>query len=82
MSRRLHFQTVEAVDNPLAPVLLSELRKSGINSESPPEPELRLMAMILENAMNCCRRFGTAKSAAARREYRDAERWLFSERND
>lgn len=82
MSGRLHFHRFEPAGDQAARDLLSESPSSAINRESPPEPELRLMAMILEDAMNCYRRFGTAKSVAARREYDHAERWLFSERND
>ena len=40
------------------------------------------MAMILEDAITCYLRYGTAKSEAGRREYRAAERWLFSRDRD
>ena len=56
----------------------SELPSAGNKSASPPEPELRLMATILEDAISCYLRYGDAKSALGRRELRAAERWLFS----
>jgi hypothetical protein len=42
-----------------------------------PEPELRLMANILQDAMDCYIRFANVASPNARREFRDAEKWLF-----
>jgi len=66
----------------MARASLAELPGAVVNLELTPEPELRLMAMILEDAMACYLRFSKATSATARREYRDAERWLFSERSD
>jgi hypothetical protein len=47
-------------------------------SGTPPEPELKLMAMILEDAIACYLRYRDAKSAVGRRERQAAERWLFS----
>jgi len=81
MSSRFQFQPVTPTD-PAARTGSAKLPSADINSELAAEPELRLMAMILEDAMNCYLRFSTATSSAARREYRDAERWLFSERSD
>ena len=40
------------------------------------------MAMILEDAMDCYVRLAEAKSSAARRQYRDAARWLFGAAHD
>ena len=41
------------------------------------EPEIRLMTMILEDAVNCFQRFARAESNPGLGEFRDAERWLF-----
>ena len=54
----------------------------GADMGLPPEPELKLMAMILEDAITCYLRYGNAKSEAGRREHRAAERWLFSRDRD
>jgi|GEM_PF-7049060 len=62
--------------------LTDRLQSFGIDSGLPPEPELKLMAMILEDAITCYLRYGNAKSEAARREYRSAARWLFSRDRD
>jgi hypothetical protein len=55
-----------------------EFKSVGFEAGSPPEPELKLMAMILEDAISCYLRYGDAKSLAGRRERQAAERWLFS----
>lgn len=56
----------------------NHIQSVGIDGGLPPEPELRLMAMILEDAISCYLRYGSAKSATGRREGQSAERWLFS----
>ena len=53
-----------------------------IGDGSDAEPELRLMAMILEDAMACYMRFHDAKSATGRREFRAADTWLFGRERD
>jgi hypothetical protein len=40
------------------------------------------MAMILEDAMACFVRYADAKSDSGKRQYRDAERWLFGAARD
>jgi len=46
------------------------------------EPEIRLMTMILEDAVNCFQRFAGAESNPDLGEFRDAERWLFGGEKD
>jgi hypothetical protein len=46
------------------------------------EPEIRLMAMILEDAVNCFQRFAGADSNPDLGEFRAAERWLFGGEKD
>lgn len=46
------------------------------------EPEIRLMTMILEDAVNCFQRFAGAESNPGLGEFRDAERWLFGGEQD
>jgi len=45
-------------------------------------PEMRLMAMILEDAVICFQRFAGAQSNPGLSEFRDAERWLFGGEKD
>lgn len=58
------------------------LQSFGTDTGLPPEPELKLMAMILEDAITCYLRYGNARSEAGRREHRAAERWLFNRDRD
>jgi hypothetical protein len=46
------------------------------------EPEIRMMAMILEDAVSCFQRFAGADNNPERGEFRDAERWLFGAEKD
>jgi len=46
------------------------------------EPEIRLMTMILEDAVNCFQRFVGADGNPDLGEFRDAERWLFGGEKD
>jgi hypothetical protein len=46
------------------------------------EPEKRLMAAILEDAINCFQDNLLAESGKARKLFIDAEEWLFEERSD
>jgi len=78
MPCQLQFVPVAPGVDHLAQALPSEFHSVGINSGAPPEPELKLMAMILEDAIGCYLRYGDAKSALGRRELHAAERWLFS----
>jgi len=78
MPHQLGFVPVGPGGDHLANAPPSEFQSTGINSGSPPEPELKLMAMILEDAISCYLRYGDAKSALGRRELHAAERWLFS----
>ncbi len=55
-----------------------EIESREFLSELPPEPELKLMAMILQDAIACYLRYRDAKGAVAQRELHAAERWLFS----
>ena len=63
---------------PLARALASEFASVAIPAGLPPEPELKLMAMILEDAIACYLRYRESSGAAGQREYHAAERWLFS----
>lgn len=77
MSERIHFDPVPASGGPS--VAAAENQSSaGAVTGAPPEPELKLMAMILEDAIACYLRYRDAKSAVGRRERQAAERWLFS----
>ena len=78
MPRQLRFVPVAPGGDHLAQALPSECQSLGINSGAPPEPELKLMAMILEDAIGCYLRYGDAESALGRREFCAAQRWLFS----
>lgn len=78
MPRQLRFVPVAPGGDHLAQALPSEFKSGGINSGSPPEPELKLMAMILEDAISCYLRYGDAKNTVGRREFCASERWLFS----
>ena len=46
------------------------------------EPEICLMTMILDDAVNCFQRFAGAESNPDLGEFRDAERWLFGGEKD
>jgi len=46
------------------------------------ESEIRLMVMILEDAVQCYQRYFAAETDAGKREFRDAERWLFGQTED
>jgi hypothetical protein len=46
------------------------------------QPELRLMAMIMEDAVGCYQRFVDANDAAGREQFEDAEAWLFNDDQD
>jgi hypothetical protein len=50
---------------------------SGSNYPAALEPEIRLMLMILEDAIACYQRFLNAQNDPALRQFREAERWLF-----
>jgi hypothetical protein len=54
----------------------------GVIEPLTPEPELRLMANILQDAMDCYICFANVASPNARREFRDAEKWLFGGSHD
>jgi hypothetical protein len=54
----------------------------GVIEPLTPEPELRLMANILQDAMECYLRFANAANPNARREFRAAEKWLFGGSHD
>ena len=64
-------------DRPVDPPA-GNFQSAGTLSGASPEPELKLMAMILEDAISCYLRYRDAKSATGRRECRAAERWLSS----
>jgi len=53
-------------------------QSSASDGATVPEAELRLMSMILEDAIECFIRHAGAESTAGQREFRDAERWLFA----
>jgi hypothetical protein len=46
------------------------------------EPEIRLMIMILEDAILCYKRYLRAKDPAGRKEFHDAQRWIFGRAED
>lgn len=60
----------------------TKLADYGVIEPLAPEPELRLMATILQDAMDCYVRLSNAASPNARREFRDAEKWLFRASDD
>ena len=60
----------------------AKLADYGVIEPSVPEPELRLMATILRDAMDCYLRFVNSANPAAKREFRDAEKWLFGGSQD
>jgi len=82
MPRQLSVVPVAPGRDHLANALPSDFRSAGIDSGSLPEPELKLMAMILEDAIGCYLRYRNAKNALGRRERHAAERWLFSRDHD
>jgi hypothetical protein len=41
------------------------------------EPEKSLMFAVLEDAVRCYRTYALAKSAPSRRQFRDAEKWIW-----
>jgi hypothetical protein len=43
------------------------------------QPELRLMVMILEDAVGCYQRFIDTENAEGREQFREAQEWLFSD---
>jgi len=51
---------------------------SGSNYPAAREPEIRLMLMILEDAIACYQRFLNAQNDPALRQFREAERWLLA----
>ncbi len=81
-ARLTELSPVRSSDQPAAEGLAENLCSVGMEIGLPPEPELKLMAMILEDAITCYLRYGSAKSEAGRREHRAAERWLFSRDRD
>ena len=46
------------------------------------EPEIRRMVMILEDAVQGYQRYFSAQTDAGKREFRDAECWLFAQTED
>lgn len=46
------------------------------------QPELRLMVMILEDAVGCYQRFVDASDADGREQFSDAEKWLFADEQE
>ena len=46
------------------------------------EPEIRLMLMILEDALQCYQRYYAARHVLGQREFRDAKRWIFGPDED
>lgn len=46
------------------------------------EAELNLVASLLQDAIDCFQRYTGGRGAAARREFLDAERWLFHSSKD
>ena len=46
------------------------------------EPEIRLMLMILEDALQCYQRYYAARHVLGQREFRDSKRWIFGPDED
>ena len=78
MPRQFHVDPVPPSGDRPADPPGANIQCAGTISGAPPEPELKLMAMILEDAISCYLRYRDAKSATGRRECRAAERWLSS----
>lgn len=55
---------------------------SGSRYPAALEPEIRLMLMILEDAVLCYQRYFGATDHVGRKEFADAERWLFGKSSD
>lgn len=43
------------------------------------EPETRLLAAVLEDAINCYRKYFFSEKRKGRRKFQDAEAWLFKD---
>lgn len=78
MPRQIHVDPVPPSGDCPADPPSANFQSAGTISGATPEPELKLMAMILEDAISCYLRYRDAKSATGRRECRAAERWLSS----
>jgi hypothetical protein len=46
------------------------------------EPETRLLAAVLEDAINCYMKYLFSDNRKGRRKFRDAEAWLFNDDGD
>jgi hypothetical protein len=46
------------------------------------EPETRLLAAVLEDAINCYMKYLFAENRKGRRKFQDAEAWLFKDEGD
>jgi len=83
MVKRLPYQTVDSMRN--SPEFRFDLGVQYSSGSSYPvalEPEIRLMLMILEDAVDCYQRFLNAQNDQGRRQFREAERWLFGPDED
>ena len=61
---------------------LSVQYSAGAGYPAALEPEIRLITIILEDAVNCFQRFAGADGNPNLCEFRDAERWLFGGETD
>lgn len=68
---------VSGTDSTLYHQYLSTLRRSEHF-----EPEKALLRAILEDAIHCYRKYGTAQSRSGRDRFREAEAWIMRSRNN
>jgi hypothetical protein len=83
MVKRLPYQTMDSMRN--LPEFRFDLGVQYSSSSSYPvalEPEIRLMVMILGDAVDCYQRLLNAQNDHGRRQFRDAARWLFGPDED
>jgi hypothetical protein len=83
MAKTLTYQSVDSMRNlPEFRFDLGVQYSSGSSYPVALEPEIRLMLMILEDAVDCYQRFFNAQNDQGRRQFREAERWLFGADED
>lgn len=83
MSKTMVYSTVSAVrELPEFRLDLGVQYSNGSRYPAALEPEIRLMVMILEDALQCYQRYCGARQVLRRREFLDAKRWIFGPDED
>ena len=83
MSKTMAYSTVSAVrELPEFRLDLGVQYSNGSRYPAALEPEIRLMLMILEDALQCYQRYYAARHVLGQREFRDAKRWIFGPDED